>query len=151
VTDEVSPAPSSERSRIASSGQILGIGIGSEMEEAREKLDPLREGEDGAPEGEKEEGERAYWKLKETDYSWIIAWADKGGKITRIRATFRPDKPKPFSEIGDLGTATVNQPNAAAWNITAADGSPIRIVAQGPEQRASTVYMFSLRPHDRND
>lgn len=130
---------------IAASGKIMGIGVGSEMETAREKFDPLRGGEEHAPDSDKEEGERAYWKLKETEYGWIIAWADEAGKITRMRAMLRPDKLKPFQDIGNLATATVNQPNTVAWNLTAADGSPFRVVAQGPDQRATTIYMFSLR------
>lgn len=131
-----------------SPGQIMGIGIGSPIDEAREKLDPLREPGESAPEGEKEEGERVYWKLKETEYSWIIAWADDEGKITRMRAMLRPEQSKPFSELGDLAVASVNQPNTVAWNLTAADGTPVRIIAQGPAQRATTIYMFSLRTRE---
>lgn len=135
---------------IAASGKIMGVGVGSSLDEAREKFDPLREGEERAPESEKEkeEGERVYWKLKETEYSWIIAWAAEDGKITRMRAMLRPDRLKPFTDIGDLATAKVNQANAAAWDTKAVDGWPFRVVAQGPEQRATTIYMFSLRPRD---
>lgn len=126
----------------------MGIGIGSPIEGAREKLNPLREGEEHAPDSDKEEGKRVYWKLKETEYSWIIAWADEEGKITRMRAMLRPDKPKPFREIGDLATATLNQPNRVVWNLTTAGGWPFRVVAQGPEQHATTIYMVSLRTAD---
>lgn len=140
----------SERETIAAVGKIMGVGIGSALEEAREKLDPLRENADEPEEGEKEEGERVYWKLKATEYSWVVAWADEG-KITRLRAMLRADQPKAFSAIGDLATATVNQPNTAAWNLTAADGMPFRIVAQGPQQQATTIYMFSLRPRTARD
>lgn len=131
-------------SAIASSGKIMGVGIGSTMEETRERLDPLRDGEDDAPEGEKEEGERGYWKLKETEYDWIIAWADGRGKIVRLRAMLRQGVTKRFSEIGDLRLASTANPNIAKWKLRAADGTNYRLVAQGTEGRAATVYMFSV-------
>jgi hypothetical protein len=126
----------------------MGLGLGSSVEEVREKLDPLRDGEERPLDGEKEEGERVYWKLKGTEYSWIIAWAGDDEKIVRMRAMLRPENSKPFSEIGDLAIANVSQPNAAVWNTTAPDGSAFRVVAQGADQHATSIYIFSLRRRD---
>ena len=57
------------------SGKILGLTIGSTMQEAREKLDPLRVPTDYVPDEKEESGRRVHWKLKETDYDWVMAWA----------------------------------------------------------------------------
>ena len=145
---EASPSPIPEKQpaaeTIESSGGILGVRIGMTMKEAREALKPLRD--PAAPRDEREKfGTRAYWKLLETEYDWIVAWANRDGKITRIRAVLRPDSPKPFSEIGDLSRAVTNAPHAAAWNAVR-DNIWFRVTAFGNEGRAVRISILAFDP-----
>ena len=138
--EQQQPAPP-----IASSGQILGVGIGMTMKEAREKLDPLREPD--APRDEKEKfGSRAYWKLRETEFDWIMVWANRERKIVRIRAVLRGDKHKPFAEIGDLAKANPNTPSAAAWNLLGPHGA-VRISALGGDGHAARISILAFDPN----
>lgn len=129
---------------VESSGLILGIGIGMQMSEARATLDPLRQATDHEPDGKEQAGTRIYWKLDGTEYDWIMAWANKAGQITRVRANPRPDKPKPFAEVGDLSRAAAVQPQQAMWNVERAGGLSYRLIAQGDDRLAKSVYMFAL-------
>lgn len=126
-----------------SSATVLGLTIGSSMQEAREKLDPLRIPADYTPDQKELSGRRIYWKLRETEFAWIMAWA-KGGEITRLRGVYRPQNEKPFHEIADLASATSVTDTAAKWNFRCRGGPYFRLIAQGNGQRAQTVYMFSL-------
>ena len=138
-----SPAPAPAET-IESSGEILGVRIGMTMKEAREKMNPLRDPD--APRDEREKlGTRIYWKLLETDYDWVMAWANRDRKFTRLRAVFRPEKLKPFSEIGDLSRAVTNVPHAAAWNAQR-DNIHFRITAFGNEGRAVRISILAFDP-----
>lgn len=129
---------------IEATGEILGVRIGMTMKEAREKMKALRD--PAALRDEREKlGSRVYWKLLETEYDWVMAWANREGKITRLRAVFRPDEPKPFSEIGDLSRAVTNAPHAAAWNA-ARDNIHFRITAFGNEGRAVRISILAFDP-----
>ena len=145
---DTSPAREKQKAtaepKIAESGELLGVGIGMTMREARAKLDPLRD--PAAPRDEKEKyGSRAYWKLRETEFDWIMVWANRDKKIVRIRAVLRPDNQKPFSEIGELAKANPNGPNAAAWNLTAPAG-PVRVSALGGEGKAARLSILAFDP-----
>jgi len=129
---------------IESSGRILGVAIGDTMESARATLDPLRARNAYPPDEKEQSGRRIYWKLENTDYEWIMAWALPGGRINRIRAVLRPDKLKRFDEIGDLRRALTVDDTTVRWNLRQENGSMYRLVAQGLQQRANTVYMFSM-------
>jgi hypothetical protein len=133
---------------IEASGTILGVGIGTSMEQAHEKLDPLRIETSGPREsarekGDREEGDREVWRLKETEYQWIVVWA-KEEKILQLSASLRPDQFKPFDQIGDLKRAATNTESIAMWNVMRPIGGNFRLVAKGPARRASTIYMLSL-------
>ena len=143
ATAEVSPdKPPPET--IESSGEVLGVRIGMTMKEARAKLKPLRDPE--APRDEREKlGTRVYWKLLETEYEWMMAWANPEGKITRVRAVLRPEKLKPFSEIGDPTRAVTVTPNAIAWNVVR-DGIAFRITALGNDGHAARISMLAFDP-----
>lgn len=136
---------------IESTGKVLGVGIGTSMNEARAKLDPLRVADERAPDRKEKAGTRVYWKLKETEYDWIIAWANREGEITRLRAMLRRERAKPFAEIGELSRATVNLPERAVWDIKHEDGEHFRLVAEGREQRAATLYMFGFGAEGEDD
>ena len=128
---------------IQSTGAILGVRIGAQISEARDKLDPLRAAGSYPPDEKELQGRRIYWKLAGTEYDWIMVWADKQGKVTRVRAVFRPEHQKPFAEIGDLASALTADSHAVRWNLKTPAGSPFRLAAQGADGRAVSVYMFS--------
>ena len=128
---------------IAASGRILGVGIGDPIDEALQKLEPLRTDGDEPPDDKELQGRRAYRKLKGTDYDWIMVWA-KADRVTRIRTMLRADKWKPFDEIGDVTTAADANAIAVKWNLQTPSGLNYRLIAQGQEHRANTVYMFGL-------
>ena len=129
---------------IGASGEILGVGIGMSMEEARQKLDPLRAPGAYPPDEKELKGRRVYWKLAGTDFEWIMAWA-KEGKITRIRGYYRVDRRKRFQEIGDVATAIGgSDAQTVRWTVERPGGTSYRMVAQGADEVATTVYMFAL-------
>ena len=136
-------APSS----IESTNTILGVAIGSTLEEAHQKLDPLRDPasaefrEKEAKEGEA--GEKAYWRLIGTEYRWIMAWANKEGQLVQLSASVRPERPKPFTEVGDLARASTNLENAAKWNVQRPGGLSYDLVARGPNRQANNIYMIA--------
>lgn len=132
-------------------GSILGVALFASLEEAREKMEAfkLEEGSTAAESSEKEEreaGERMVWRLAETDYLWIVAWADKAGKVMKISASVRPEKTKPFREIGDLTRAKAHDDSMAMWVARHRDGTYFRLVAKGPGEQASSIYLYSLKP-----
>ena len=142
------PTPSPPPPLIEVTGSILGVKLFASLEEAREKLARFKLVKDAtaAPEEEeREEGERFVWRLAETEYQWIVAWADKKGKIVKISASVRPEKKKPFAEIGDLSRAKIHNESAALWIVQRPDGSSYRLIAKGPAEHALTIYMYSLR------
>ena len=143
-TPQAPPSPAAETT-IEASGEILGVAIGSKLEDVRKKLDPLRAPDPAyVPDLKDQQGRRVYWKLKETDYDWLIAWANPEGKVTRFRVMLRRENAKPFTAIGDLQTATSLQPEAVKWTLRDRDGVPYRLIAQGADNHALSVYMFSL-------
>ena len=129
---------------IQATGRILDVGIGTQISEARQKLDPLRAPGEHEPDRKEKAGTRIYWKLNGTEYDWIIVWANSAGQITRIRANPRPDQPKPFVEVGDLSRAARVQPHQVMWNVERPDGMSYRLIAQGQDKQARSVYMFAL-------
>lgn len=139
------PPPAPEPS-IESSGKILGVGIGTTMKEARESLNPLREKTDGPLDLKEKMGTRVYWKLVGTEYDWVMAWANRDGKITRLRAVLRPDKLKPFAEIGDIAKSVKNDANTAVWDVFREGGS-FRITALGAEGRAVRISLLAFDPN----
>ena len=140
---------------IETTGSILGITLNEPLEEAREKLAKYKlvDGSTTPESGEKEEeeqGERAVWRLAETDYQWIVAWADKEGKVVKISASVRPEKKKPFTEIGDLARAKMHNDSTALWIVQRPDGTSYRLVAKGPGGQAMTIYLYSLKTAPMN-
>jgi hypothetical protein len=130
-------------------GRILGVTIFASLEEAREKMKAFKLESEAEPDSsekeEREAGERMIWCLAETEYLWIVAWANKDGKVVKISASVRPEKKKPFREIGDLGRAKMHNESMAMWVAQHADGTYYRVVAKGPAEEASTIYLYSLK------
>ncbi len=106
---------------------------------------PLRLPLDYTPDAKELSGRRILWRLRGTEYEWIMTWAGGDGRITRLRAFYRPENAKPFAEIGDLQRAVAVSSNLAKWNLRLPAGPNFRLVAQGIEQRAQSVYMFALQ------
>jgi hypothetical protein len=135
-------------------GSILGVALFTSLEEAREKMKAFKLEEGSAAESsekeEREAGERMIWRLAETEYLWIVAWADKEGKIVKISASTRSEKRKPFREIGDLTRAKTHDDSMAMWIARHPDGTYFRVVAKGPGEKASSIYLYSLKPEPIN-
>jgi hypothetical protein len=138
-------APAPQEPTIVESGSILGVTIGMPLREARERLNPLREPVAGPIDVKEKMNQRVYWKLVGTDYDWLMAWANREGKITRIRAVLREDKRKPFEQIGDLAKAINSGANVAVWDVFR-DAASFRLTAVGAEQRAVRISMLALDP-----
>ena len=143
------PRASATPKPIEETGSILGVALFASLEEAREKMESFKL-QDGAAtksaeKEEREAGERMIWRLAETEYLWIIAWANKEGKVVKISASVRPEKKKPFREIGDLGRAKMHNDSMAMWVAQRPDGTYYRIVAKGPGEQANSIYMYSLK------
>lgn len=128
---------------IQGTGEILGVAIGSSLEEARRKLDPLREPGSTELRGKGEEARKAYWKLAGTEYKWIMAWTDEEERIVQLSVAPRAENGKPFAEIGDLAAASTDQENIAVWEAERPDGSRYRLIAKGRERRATSIYMVA--------
>ena len=145
---KASPSPSPAPQLIEVTGSILGVTLFSTLEEAREKMERYKlEQEPGSSTEteEKEAGTRMAWRLVDTEYLWIVAWADKEGKVVKISAALRPDKKKPFREIGDLSRAKAHTDSMALWIPQHPNGTPYRVVAKGPAEEASSIYLYSLK------
>ena len=72
-----------------------------------------------------------------------MAWFNKEGRIVQLSASVRPEKAKPFEEIGDLSKAAINLENAAKWNVQRPDNLSYRLVARGPKHKADNIYMIA--------
>ena len=145
-----SPSPTPAPELIEVSGRILGVTLFASLEEAREKMERYKiedapGGNDGENQEEKEAGERMIWRLAETEYQWIVAWANKEGKVVKISASLRPEKKKPFREIGDLARAKAHTDAMALWITQHGDGTFYRLIAKGPAEEATSIYMYSLK------
>lgn len=138
VAPRISPAPT-----IETAGEILGIAIGSSLEEARRELDRLREPGSTELRGKGEETRKAYWKLAGTEYKWIMAWTDEEERVVQVSVAPRAENGKPFSEIGDTSKAATDQENVAVWNAERPDGSRYRLIAKGRERRATSIYIVA--------
>jgi hypothetical protein len=144
---KASPSPAPRLIEIT--GGILGVALFATLKKAREKMERFQLAKDAAAgtsdDGEREGGERMIWRLAETEYQWIVAWADKDGKIVKVSASLRAEKKKPFAEIGDLARAKMHNDSTALWIVQRPDGSSYRLVAKGPGEQAVTIYMYSLK------
>jgi hypothetical protein len=129
---------------IEASGEILGVRIGSTFEEARAKLDPLRDPASDTIREKKEPGRRkTYWKLAHPEYSWIMVRPNRKGRITQISVFLKPETPKPFDQIGDLKRAATHHENMAVWNVDQPNNLSYRLVAKGANGRATNVILIA--------
>lgn len=130
---------------------ILGLELGSTLEQAHTKLDKLSDS--AHPPKEEEEGpeRKVLWQLARTDYSAVFVKSDERKRITYINAFLRPGKEIPFEKIGDTKKAPLQDINTIAWDVLRPNRPLFRVVASGADQRASSITIFIVKRagHDR--
>jgi|GEM_PF-1663783 len=136
--------------RVADS--ILGVRIGTHLDEAHEKLDRLsmrrapgtRDEEAREQEEEREGGRKEAWTLKSTNYATVALQTDREGRVVWITGWVRPGKEIPFAKLGSLYSATgVVTDSRAVWNVATSNGG-YRLVAKGQNGKASIISLLSL-------
>ena len=131
------PAQKSKETRAINS--LLGVSIGSTLEEARTTLTPLGT---GGGRDTRDGGRKEAWTLKGTDYANIAFKTDGKGRVVWVSAFTRSGKEIPFSKLGDLSKST-QAPGSAVWNVETPQGG-YRLVAKGANGKASVIYLLSL-------
>ena len=124
---------------------ILGLELGSTLEQAHAKLDKLSD--PAHPPKEEEEGpeRKILWQLARTDYSAVFVKSDEKGRITYINAFLRPGKDIPFEEIGDTKKAPLQDVNTIAWEVLRPKRPLFRIVAKGADRKANNITIFVVK------
>lgn len=124
---------------------ILGLELGSTLEQAHTKLDKLSD--PAHPPKEEEEGRerKVLWQLARTDYSAVFVKSDERKRITYINAFLRPGKEIPFEKIGDTKKAPLQDINTIAWDVLRPNRPLFRVVASGADQRASSITIFIVK------
>jgi hypothetical protein len=135
----VSSAHAQKSKEIRAINSILGVSIGSTLEETRAKLTPLGT---GGGRDTRDGGRKEAWTLKGTDYATLAFKTDGTGKVVWVSAFARPGKEVPFSKLGDLSKAATSN-SQAVWNVETPHGG-YRLVAKGAGGKASVVYLLSL-------
>lgn len=125
--------------RVQTTSAILGVGIGTTLEEARARLGPLGT---SAGRDTREGGRKEAWTLTGTDFATIALKTDKRGRVLWVSGFVRPGQEIPFSQLGDLTLATLKK-GQAVWNVPTPAGG-YRLVAKGEADRAGVVYLLSL-------
>jgi hypothetical protein len=142
-------APYEERLAAAQSVKvmtsILGLELGSTLEQAHAKLDKLSDPKH--PPKEEEEGSetKILWQIAKTDYSAIFMKAGAEKKITYLNAILRPGKEIPFEKIGETKKAPVYGANTIAWDVIRPNRPLSRVVATGVDQKANNITMFVVK------
>ena len=150
----VGAAQKVERGRVPDS--ILGVGIGSSLDQAHAKLDRLRTRnarkahEESAAEEEREEqeqeregGGKEAWALRATNYINVALKVDRDKRVVWITGFVRSGKEIPFAKLGNLSSATVVTDKRAVWNV-ATPGGGYRVIAKGENGKARVVSILSL-------
>ena len=137
-------AQTANRSRVSDS--ILGVGIGTSLEEAQKKLEPLSmtsERSTDEDEDKEEGGTKRYWRLKGTNYTSVALKTNQKGRVVWVTGFVRPSKELLFSELGDTSRALRATDSQAIWNVATPNGG-YRLVAKGQNGRARVIYILSL-------
>jgi hypothetical protein len=130
---------------------ILGLELGSTIEQAHAKLDnlsdpahPPKEEEEAAEKGEGPQ-HKVLWQLAETDYSFVFVKTDEKERINYIKAFLRPGREIAFETIGEVKKAPVQNDNTIAWDVLRPNHPHIRVVAEGAGRQANTLLMFFVQ------
>lgn len=150
----VGAAQKIERAGIPDS--ILGVGIGSSLDQAHAKLDRLRTGrarmahEESAAEREREEqeqeregGRKEAWALRATSYATVALQTDREGRVIWITGFVRPGKEISFATLGNLSAAALATDKKAVWNVVTPGGG-YRVIAKGENGKARVISILSL-------
>jgi hypothetical protein len=124
---------------------ILGLDLGSTLEQAHAKLDKLSD--PAHPPKEEEEGpeRKILWQLARTDYSAVFVKSDESKRITHINAFVRPGKEIPFEKIGDTKKAPLQDVNTIAWDVLRPNHPLFRVVAKGADRKANNITIFVVK------
>jgi hypothetical protein len=124
---------------------ILGLELGSTLEQAHAKLDKLSDPAH-LPKEEQEGPERKIlWQLARTDYSAVFVKSDERKRITYINAFLRPGKEIPFEKIGDTKKAPLQDVNTIAWDVLRPKRPLFRVVAKGADRKANNIAIFVVK------
>ena len=135
---------STSRNRSPVRDSILGIRIGSDLEEAREKLSRLADSESrDEADDEREPGKKEAWMLKGTEFKSIALQTDRSAKVIWVSGFLRQGREIPFAQLGDMNAALRATQTEAIWNVADVRGG-YRLVAKGQNGRARVVYLLSL-------
>ena len=149
-----SPAPFRERLAAAKSVKvmmsILGLELGSTLEQAHARLDKLSASK--LPPKEEAEGaeHKVLWQLGKTDYSAVFVETDSENRITYINAILRPGREIPFEKIGETKKAPVQDANTIAWDVVRPTSPLFRVVARGANRKAGNITMFVVKQPGRD-
>jgi hypothetical protein len=139
-------AAAQKKERVRLTDAILGVRLGSTLEEVHEKLKGLvktgGEGE-GEREGEREGGRKEAWSLKKTAFTSIAYQTDGGGRVQWVTGFVRAGREIPFSKLGDLSQASHKSEQAAIWNVRRPEGN-LRLIVRGSGWKARVVQILSL-------
>jgi hypothetical protein len=142
-----SPVLAQQRQQTLVVDSILGVGIGTTLDRAHEKLDRLskREGRhEGVMEEEEPKGSRKEaWALRGTNYVTVALKVDREGHVVWITGFVRPGKEIPFAELGNLSSAAAVTKARAIWNVATPNGG-YRVIAKGQNGKARVVSILSL-------
>jgi hypothetical protein len=134
---------STSANRFAVRDSILGVRIGSDLEEAREKLSPLAQSPSAEPaDEEREAGKKEAWVLRNTEFKSVAVQADRSGKIVWVTGFLRAGREIAFAQIGDLRAAIRATENEAIWNVPTSRGG-YRLVAKGQKGKARIIYLLA--------
>jgi hypothetical protein len=122
------------------SDSILGVRIGSSLEEAHAALEGLgtfggRATRDG--------GRKEAWTFQKTDFSSLAYQTNGKGRIKWVMGFVRPGKQISFSKLGDLKQTMKNSPSEVVWTVETIPVS-YRVGAIGMAGRARRVYLIAL-------
>jgi hypothetical protein len=139
----VATAQTGNRSRVSDS--ILGVRIGTSLEDARKKLEPLSIATDlrETDEGKNERGTKHAWRMKGTDYTSVALKTNAKGRVVWVTGFVRPSKELLFSALGDTSLAVRATDSQAIWNVATPSGG-YRLVAKGQNGKAGVIYLLSL-------
>lgn len=132
------------RSRVGDS--ILGVRIGTSLEEARKKLEPLSIRTDGSTDEDEDKedgGTKRVWRLKGTKYTSVALKTNRKGRVVWVTGFVRPSEELLFSELGDTSRAVRSTDSQAIWNVATPTGG-YRLVGKGENGRARVIYLLSL-------
>jgi hypothetical protein len=131
---------------------ILGLALGSSLEQAHAKLDklkdpsqPSKEEKEDSEKGEREPENRVLWQLAKTEYSAVYVKVDDKGHITYINGFLRPGQEISFDKIGETKKAPAQSSNVVAWDVIRPNRPLFRVVASGKDRRANSVTIFFVK------